>query len=140
MKLGYYKKYHPPLVAVDAIVVNGKGEILLLKRKINPFRGLWVVPGGHVEYGETVEEAVIREVLEETGLKCKIVRLLGVYSDPRRDPRFHTVSAAFVLKIVSGKLKNSFESTEQKFFSWKNLPQNLGFDHRQILKDYLRSK
>lgn len=134
--LNYYKKYKPPFLAVDAVILNNKDEILLMKRKIEPFKNLWGIPGGHVEYGERVEQAVLREVKEETGLKCKVVKLLGVYSDPRRDPRYHTVSVAYLLKIVSGKLHNSFESNEQKFFPLNKIPKKLGFDHTEILQDY----
>ncbi len=123
---------------MDAVVLNNKGEVLLMKRKIEPFKGLWGIPGGHVEHGERVEKAVLREIREETGLKCKIVKLLGVYSGPKRDPRYHAVSVAYLLKIISGKLHNSFESSEQKFFNLSKLPANLGFDHEQILNDYLK--
>lgn len=140
MEFNYYKKYKPPLLAVDAIVLNNKNEILLMKRNIAPFRGQWVVSGGHVEYGERTEKAVLREVREETGLRCKIVKLLGVYSNPKRDPRYHTVSTAYVLRVIGGKLRNSFESREQRFFVSSKLPDRLGFDHRQILKDYVISR
>lgn len=121
---------------MDAIVLNNKGEILLMKRRIEPFNKLWGVPGGHVKSRERVERAVLREVREETGLTCKIVKLLGVYSDPKRDPRYHTVSIAYILKIAGGKLRNSFESSEQRFFSLNKIPKKLGFDHGKIISDY----
>lgn len=134
--LNYYKKYKPPFLSVDAIVLNNQNEILLMKRKIEPFKGLWGVTGGHVEYGETAEKAILREVREETGLRCKIVRLLGVYSSLKRDPRYHTVSIAYLLTILGGKLKNSFESSEQRFFPLNKVPKKLGFDHNKIISDY----
>ena len=74
---------------------------------------------------------------EEKGLKCKIIKLLGVYSQPGRDPRGHTVTVAYLLKPIGGKLKSNFESSELKFFSLDKIPTNLGFDHQTIIKDAL---
>ena len=84
-------RYKSPKLTVDAIITKND-KILLIKRRRKPFKDFWALPGGFVNYGEKVEDAVIREVLEETNLECKIEKLLGVYSDPNRDPRGHTVS------------------------------------------------
>ena len=89
-----------PSLAVDAAIVDS-GRILLIERGRDPYKGKWALPGGFVEYGETVEDAAIREVLEETGVKIDLVEILGVYSTPDRDPRQHTISVAFVGKYVS---------------------------------------
>jgi len=82
-----------PALTVDGILIKN-GSILLIQRKHSPFQGTWALPGGFVEYGEKTENAMIREMSEETGLKIKICALLGVYSDPHRDPRGHTVTVA----------------------------------------------
>lgn len=75
-----------PLLTVDAVVTDENGKIILIRRKNTPFQGSWALPGGFVEYGETVEKAILREVKEETGILIEISELVGVYSDPGRDP------------------------------------------------------
>lgn len=127
-----------PIATADCLVVNRQGEILLLKRNHPPFMKSWVLPGGHIEYGERVEMALKREVFEETGLRVKKIKLFGVYSDPRRDPRYHTISSVFVAQSYFGKLVGDRESTEQRFFPLNKLPKKIGFDHRQIIKDFKR--
>jgi 8-oxo-dGTP diphosphatase len=129
-------KYKSPKLTVDGIVLKN-GKILLIKRKNQPFEGKWALPGGFVEYGEKTEDATVREVLEETGLKTKIDHLVGVYSDPNRDPRGHTVSIVYVLDIHGGELKSGDDACDAKFFGLKNLPE-LSFDHEGIIKDVLR--
>lgn len=129
-------KRRTPVAAADCLVINPQGEILLLKRNYPPFVGSWVLPGGHVEYGERVEAALKREVFEETGLRVKKIKLFGVYSDPKRDPRYHTISSVFVARSYLGKLVGDHESTEQNFFSLSRLPKKIGFDHRQIINDF----
>ena len=91
-------------LTVDAIIPY-QGKIVVIRRKNEPFKGYYALPGGIVEYGETVEEAVLREVKEETGLDVKIHKLVGVYSDPKRDPRGHFVSICFITLPVGGELK-----------------------------------
>ncbi|WP_457642605.1 NUDIX domain-containing protein [Persephonella sp.] len=129
-----------PFVAVDGIIQlfdengNFKG-IVLIERK-NPPLGL-AIPGGFVDIGETVEQAVIREMKEETNLDVEIVRLLGVYSDPDRDPRFHTVSITFVCKAY-GEPKAQSDAKEVKVFKLEEIPfEKLVFDHAKILKDFI---
>jgi 8-oxo-dGTP diphosphatase len=127
---------NPKITADGAIIKNDK--ILLIKRKNDPFKGKWALPGGFVEYGEKVEDAVIREVYEETGLKTKIKKIIGVYSDPNRDPRGHTITIVYLLDIIGGDLKSNDDASDAKFFSFKELP-DLSFDHNIIIKDSIRS-
>lgn len=125
--------YQSPRVTVDAILIE-ENRLLLIKRKGNPFRNAWALPGGFVEYGETTEHAITREMKEETGLDIKIVRLAGVYSDPVRDPRGHTISIVYIVKAVGGHLQSGDDAAEVGFFSLPSLPA-LAFDHQQIVKE-----
>ena len=130
-------KYKFQKLTVDGLIVKND-KILLVKRKNEPFKGNWALPGGFVEYGEKVEDAVIREIIEETGFKTKIKKLIGVYSDPKRDPRGHTITVAYLLEITDGKLEFGDDASDAKFFNLKKLPK-LSFDHNLIIKDMLRS-
>ena len=127
-----------PILTADGILLE-KGMVLLVKRKIPPYSGSWVIPGGHVDYGETTEKGIKREIKEELGIPVKIKRLFGVYSDPKRDPRYHTVSAVYLVEKIKGKIKLNEEASEFKFFSLNNLPKKIGFDHRKVLNDLKRS-
>jgi 8-oxo-dGTP diphosphatase len=127
--------YKSPKLTVDGIVLKD-GKILLIKRKNQPFENMWALPGGFVDYGEKTENAVIREMFEETGLKTEINHLVGVYSDPNRDPRGHTVSVVYLLDVCNGELKGGDDALEAKFFDLNNLP-DLSFDHEYIIKDAL---
>jgi len=128
-------KFKNPKVTVDGVLLE-RGSVLLIKRKNFPFQGLWALPGGFVDYGETVEVAVVREVFEETGLKFRIKKLVGVYSDPKRDPRGHTIGIAFLCKKTGGILKGGDDAREAKYFNVRKLPK-LAFDHRKIIRDAL---
>lgn len=132
-------KTKSPILAVDGIVLRGD-KVLLTKREIYPFQGYWVLPGGQVEYGEKVEEAIKREMKEELGVSVKIKKLVGVYSDPKRDPRYHSVSVAFFLEKGKGKIRLSYEASGFKYFSLSNLPKKIGFDHRKIINEFKRKK
>lgn len=129
-----------PYLAVDGVVRLWEGErfkgIVLIERRYEPLG--YALPGGFVEVGETVEEAVLREVKEETGLDAQIVKLLGVYSEPNRDPRFHVVSVVFVLDAY-GEPKCGDDAKKAVVFPIEDLPfDKIVFDHAKILKDYLR--
>ncbi|MCD6331179.1 MAG: NUDIX hydrolase [Thermoplasmata archaeon] len=124
-----------PSIAVDGVWIKN-GKILLIKRKNEPFKGKWALPGGFVEYGERVEDAVLREFQEEVGIKAKIKKLLGVYSDPKRDPRGHVISVVFLLE-AEGEPKAGDDAADAKFFSLDELPP-LAFDHEKIIKDAIR--
>jgi 8-oxo-dGTP diphosphatase len=123
-----------PSVMVDAIVERND-KLLLVKRKKDPFKGFLSFPGGKIDLGEKVEDAVKRELREETNLAIEPTDILGVYSDPSRDHRGHIISITFIAKIISGEAEagDDAESVE-----W--LPVNdqkaLAFDHNKILKDY----
>ncbi|MEF8879464.1 MAG: NUDIX hydrolase [Candidatus Thermoplasmatota archaeon] len=130
-------KYKNPKLTVDGVVLKEDKEILLIKRKNPPFKDKWALPGGFVEYGETTEEAVKREVFEETGLKTEVEKLVGVYSDPERDPRGHMVSAVYKLKVVNGAVKGGDDAAVAKFFKIDDLP-GLSFDHDVIINDFLK--
>ncbi|MFX1562875.1 MAG: NUDIX domain-containing protein [Promethearchaeota archaeon] len=121
-----------PVLAVDAVILLEDRRVILIRRKNPPFKGFWALPGGLCEIGETVEEALRREVEEETGLKVEPVSLIGVFSNPTRDPRGHTVSVAFLTHIVGGKLQAGSDAAGVKTFL--KLPKQLAFDHAQILE------
>lgn len=128
------KKLKSPILTVDGIFLE-KGKVLLVKQAKYPFFGSWVIPGGHVDYGERVEDAIKREMKEELGVPVKIKKLFGVYSDPKRDPRYHTASVVYLLEKTKGKIRVSGEASEFRYFPLKNLPRKIGFDHRKILND-----
>jgi 8-oxo-dGTP diphosphatase len=125
-----------PSLTVDTIIRYPDGDIVLIKRGHEPFAGQWAIPGGFVEYGETVEEAAVREANEETGLDIRLEKLVGVYSDPGRDPRGHTVSVVFLATPTGGTLRaDSDAANALKTSDWRDLP--LAFDHANILTDAL---
>ena len=134
MKDPHERNLKKPSLTTDGILVVDD-RICLVRRKHAPFEGMYALPGGFVEYGERLEECIIREFKEETGLDVKIRSLFGVYSDPDRDPRGHTVSAVYVLSLKGGKLSDSDE-TFAEWVSLSKLPK-LAFDHGKIVSDYL---
>ncbi len=136
---GWKEPYKSPKIAVDPLIIKGD-KIILSKRAVTPFKGMLEFPGGMVEYGETVEHAVIRETEEETGLKIKVKDILGVYSEKSRDPRFHTVAVAFIVEPIGGKLRGSFEGEPAWYDIDKIKSKKLGFGHTKILKDYIKWK
>ncbi|MCS7131654.1 MAG: NUDIX hydrolase [Hadesarchaea archaeon] len=122
-----------PLLVVDIIISTPKG-VILIRRAREPYKGRWALPGGFVKYGERVEEAAVREAEEETGLKVRLKKLVGVYSEPNRDPRGHLVSICFLAERMRGRLATSDEATEVRVF--EKIPwQELAFDHARMLKD-----
>ena len=131
-------KYKIRATTTDAIILKNN-KILLIKRGNNPSKGMWALPGGYVDFNESVEKACMREVKEETGLNVKKLRLLGVYSDPKRDPG-QTVTITYIAN-ATGTPSASDDATDVKWFSINKLPK-LAFDHAQMVKDYkkLRTK
>ncbi len=128
-------KYKNPALTVDTIIVEDD-KTILIKRLNNPFKNHWAIPGGFVEYGEKVEDAAIREAKEETGLDIELTRLIGVYSDPDRDPRGHTVTVAYLAKIIGGKLKSDSDAKDAKYVNINEIKNmKLAFDHNKIFKD-----
>lgn len=130
--------YRSPKVTVDGVLFRDE-LILLIQRKNPPFQNMWALPGGFVEYGETTENAVVREIKEETGLDTTISSLLGVYSDPNRDPRGHTISIVYLLKQEKGMISSGDDAAKAAFHKLDALPK-LSFDHNIIVKDANRRK
>ncbi len=125
-----------PLCTVDIIIEVDK-KIVLIKRKYPPLG--WAIPGGFVEKGESLEKAALREAKEETGLDLKNLKQFHAYSDPERDPRFHTISVVFYAN-GEGKPEADTDAEELAMFEPGKLPENLVFDHTKILKDYAEYK
>lgn len=123
-------------ITVDAVIL-WEGKILLIRRGKNPYQNFWALPGGFVEYGETTEEAVIRETKEETGLDCDIVQLVGVYSAPDRDPRGHTISVAYLLEVKKGTPVAGDDAAYAAWIDINDLPEEIAFDHSVIIEDAL---
>lgn len=121
-----------PFMAVDIIILY-KGQIVLIKRKNPPFENKFALPGGFIEVGETVEKAAAREAKEETMLDIKTYNLVGIYSEPTRDPRGHVISICF-LALGDGLLKAGSDAKDIKLFNLSEIPQ-LAFDHNQMIND-----
>jgi ADP-ribose pyrophosphatase YjhB (NUDIX family) len=123
-----------PFVTVD-IIINYQGGIVLIARKNEPHG--WALPGGFVDVGESIEQAAVREAKEETSLDVLLSEQFHAYSDPKRDPRFHTVSMVFIGTGV-GDLKGADDASHAEVFTQQNLPDHIVFDHRQIIEDYFQ--
>jgi 8-oxo-dGTP diphosphatase len=124
-----------PKLMVDVVVPSEEGRILLVRRGSDPYEGYWALPGGFVEVGETLETAAVREAGEETGLEVEIVRLVGVYSDPGRDPRGHNVSCAYLAHARDGEPSAATDAVEASFLDPSTV--ELAFDHKKIIADAL---
>jgi len=138
---GMIEVFKNPVPTVDIIIeieINREKGIVLIYRK-NPPHG-WAIPGGYVNYGESLESCGVREAYEETSLKVELVRQFHTYSDPERDERQHNISTVFIAKPVGGRLKASSDAKEIGVFTKENLPHPLVFDHKKILNDYFSNK
>jgi 8-oxo-dGTP diphosphatase len=122
-----------PLLTTDCVICDSDGRVLLIRRGNEPFKGAYALPGGFVDIGETVEAACRREVLEETGLAVDELHLVGVYSDPRRDPRGHTVSIAYMTHLPRAPNPKAGSDAEAAEWveHWRTL--DLAFDHAEII-------
>ena len=144
-EINNFLKYGPkPSLAVDGVIFEEDENLILIRRKNPPFQGELALPGGFVENNETTEAAVRREIKEELGIKTKIKHLIGVYSDPSRDPRQHIISVAYELEPLSTKFKagddaKSFERVSLKKLSSIDL-ESIAFDHGKIIKDAIELK
>ncbi len=133
------KKYSNPIPTIDAIIHNNKNQILLIKRKKDPFKNYLSLPGGFVNKGEKIEEALRREI-SEISLTIEPLEILGVYSDPARDPRNHILTIVFICLILDEKAAKAGDDASE--IHWINLNDfkniELAFDHKMIIEDYLK--
>jgi len=124
-----------PYPTVD-VIIELPGGIVLVRRK-NPPPG-WALPGGFIDYGESAERAAVREAREETGLEVTLTDLLGVYSWPDRDPRFHSLSSVYIATAGEGAVPEGGDDAAQaRVFGLDALPDEIAFDHRRIIADYV---
>jgi 8-oxo-dGTP diphosphatase len=127
-----------PALSTDCVVFDEKRRVLLVRRKHPPFKGRYALPGGFVEIGERIEDACRRELLEETGVKVRKLRLLGVYSDPRRDPRGHSCSVTFLARVARAVPTAGDDAAAAEWVAdWSKI--DLAFDHAKILADAKRA-
>ncbi|HXE97865.1 MAG TPA: NUDIX hydrolase [Dongiaceae bacterium] len=126
------KQYRNPFPTVDIIIESGSG-IVLIERRNEPLG--WALPGGFVDYGESLESAAVREAREETSLEISELRLLGCYSDPARDERMHTISTVYIAK-AQGIPRAADDALNVAIYRLDSLPERLCFDHARILADY----
>ena len=123
-----------------AVITFPPDKILLIKRRTIPFRGYWALPGGRVEPGETVEQTIVREVKEETGLDAAVVRKIGEYNEQgvQDEVEYDYYPACFLVKIVGGEIKKQESEIEEiKLFSLDKVPEALAFEHTQMIKDFV---
>ena len=127
-------EHRQPALTVDCVVFDPQGRLLLIRRKNPPFQGQYALPGGFVDYGETTEQAAARELAEETGLRAETLVLVGVYSNPNRDPRGHTVSIAYLVHVSRFQPRAGDDATQAEFVAdWQR--EALAFDHNKIVSD-----
>lgn len=133
------REYKNPYPTVDIIIRltdhPDPSNVVLIERKNRPHG--WAIPGGFVDYGESVEKTALREAREETGLDVKLIKLIGVYSKPERDPRFHTITTVFAAE-AEGKPIAADDAKDAGIFTKNNLPDEMAFDHKEILDDYYK--
>jgi ADP-ribose pyrophosphatase YjhB (NUDIX family) len=130
-----FTRYRNPIPAVDIIIEFQEKGLILIERQKPPHG--WALPGGFVEYRESLEEAAVREAKEETGLEVRLLGQLHSYSDPKRDPRQHVITTVFVAR-GRGTPQAASDAQSLAIFSPENLPDHLAFDHGLILQDYLK--
>lgn len=131
-------KYKIPSLTADIFIFDDDSNFILIKRLNEPYKDCWALPGGFVEYGESVETAAIREAKEETSIDVELVDLVNVYSQPDRDPRGHTVTVAYTAKGDLSTRKADSDAKEIAVFSKDDLSGvELAFDHEKIIKDCL---
>ena len=132
-------KYKIPSLTADVFIFDDELNFILIKRKNNPYKGHWALPGGFVDYNESVENAAIREAMEETSIDIELIDLVGVYSKPGRDPRGHTVTVVYTAKGDMDKMDASDDAAEIEIFSPQHIDEiELAFDHSKIIEDCLR--
>ena len=122
-------------VTIDAVIIRNQ-MILLIKRRADPYKGFWALPGGYVDWDESVEDAVKREVKEEADLDLKGLKLVGVYSKPERHPK-QAINAAYIVD-AAGEAKAGDDALKADWFKLSDLPEELAFDHAQIIADAIK--
>ena len=132
-----FETYRNPIPTVDIIIEIESRGIVLIKRKNPPYG--WAIPGGFVDYGESLEEAARREAKEETNLNVELLGQFHTYSDPRRDPRHHSISTVYIAK-GEGIPEAGDDAREIRVFAEPEIPEEMAFDHRAILEDYFGMK
>jgi len=138
LKVAAEHETQSPRVATDCIIIDEAGNLVLVRRRNEPFKGRYALPGGFVDAGETVEDACRREVKEETNLEIHDMRLVGVYSQPGRDPRGHVVSVVFRARADLAQLKAGDDAAQVEVMeNWRD--RSLAFDHRQMIEDSLKA-
>ena len=131
-------KYKIPSLTADIFIFDDDFNFILIKRKNDPYKDCWALPGGFVEYGESVETAAVREAKEETSIDVELIDLVNVYSNPDRDPRGHTVTVAYTARGDLTAKKADSDAKEIGIFSEAEMDElDIAFDHRQIIKDCL---
>ena len=120
-------------VSIDAVIIRD-GKVLLIKRGLEPNKGFWATPGGYVEWDESAEQTVQREVKEETGLTTRSVRLVGVYSAPGRHPK-QVINLLYVVDVEEGEPLAGDDAEGIRWFALDNLPEQLALDHKQNIAD-----
>ncbi|MDR4491794.1 MAG: NUDIX domain-containing protein [Candidatus Nitrosocosmicus sp.] len=137
------KIYKNPTPTTDVIITREE-EILVVKRKRNPFKDELAIPGGFVNQNETVEQAAVREIMEETALPIRLKEILGVYSDPKRDPRKHIITTVFIGEIIGNKKIEPVAGDDASAIKWISIGSisdfKFAFDHKRILNDFVRWK
>lgn len=135
--------YKNPRSTTD-VIVEKRGKILLVLRGAEPHKGRLALPGGYVNFGENVESAAVREAKEETGLDVRLKCILGVYSDPKREPNYpeyYCVTTIFIAEIIGGELKAGDDAKEARFHDIEKIKKvDMAFDHYKIIQDYLKWK
>ena len=127
-------------MTVDIFIFNDNHEFILIKRKNDPYKDCWALPGGFVDYGETTEHAAVREAKEETSIDIESVKLFNVYSDPDRDPRRHTVSVLYLAHGNFDDAKADDDAKDIGVYSFDDLEElDIAFDHRKILNEVKNS-
>ncbi len=130
------ERYFNRGVTIDAVIIKDN-KVLLIKRGTQPDRGFWAVPGGYVNWNESVEDSVRREVKEETNLDVKQLKLIGVYSSPKRHPK-QLINITYLVGVSDGRLKHGDDALDAKWVKLEDLPDKLALDHREIIEDAKR--
>ena len=131
--------YKIPSLTADIFIFDDNLNFILIKRRNDPFKNCWALPGGFVEYGESVENAAIREAKEETSIDVELIDLVNVYSEPDRDPRGHTITVAYTAKGNFNDRKAEDDACDIAIFSAEKLDEiKIAFDHKKIINDCLK--